>query len=63
MVEQLLESPMSRPPSHIMRGPVDGQYIDDEVTLRCLEEDLSFDFRDIETTIVSINKFSDAWSY
>ena len=37
-----------------MRGPVDGQYIDDEVTLRCLEEDLSFDYRDIETTIAKL---------
>ena len=54
MIEQLLDSTMAGPPPHIMRGPVDGQYIDDEVTLRCLEEDLSFDYRDIETTIAKL---------
>ena len=52
MIEQLLDSTMAGPPPHIMRGPVDGQYIDDEVTLRCLEENMHFDFYDIKSGLV-----------
>ena len=61
MIEQLLDSTMAGPPSHIMRGPVDGQYIDDEVTLRCLEENMHFDFYDIKSGLVK-NQIGRKWA-
>ena len=62
MIEQLLDSTMAGPPSHIIRGPADGQYIDDEVTLKCLEEDQSFDYSEVEAGGIATLQIGRKWA-
>jgi len=54
MIEQLLDTTMAGPPPHIMRGPADGPYIDDEVVLKCLEEDQYFDYSEVVSGIATL---------